>query len=171
MCVCCTESLKCRKCVYSVGQACLFNSYVTFSKKNPNSRKSFLHFMSDIAENLINTSDAVSSPSSSDESQDSSRTPTPTPTKRVPKNDPPGRLDGQLKKQKLVHIPPTNNDKTPTRKCRVCVRKKVKKETRILCVQCGVPLHPEGCYTRYHTLKHYWRYVLNFKSLSHIVFV
>jgi len=28
----------------------------------------------------------------------------------------------------------------------------------------------EGCYTWYHMLKHYWRYVLNFKSLSHIVF-
>ena len=29
----------------------------------------------------------------------------------------------------------------------------------------------EGCYTQYHMLKYYWRYVLNFKSLSHIVFV
>ena len=47
------------------------------------------------------------------------------------------------------------NDKTPTRKCRVCVRKNIKKETRFLCAQCGVPVHPEGCYTRYHTLKHY----------------
>jgi len=39
--------------------------YVTFSKNNPNSCKSFLDFMSDITENLINTSDVVSSPSSS----------------------------------------------------------------------------------------------------------
>jgi len=38
--------------------------------------------MSDITDNLIHTSDAVSSPSSSsDESKGSSRTPTPTPTK------------------------------------------------------------------------------------------
>jgi len=45
--------------------------------------------MSDIKENLINTSDAASSPSSTcDESQGSSRTPTPTPPKRAPKNDP-----------------------------------------------------------------------------------
>ena len=43
--------------------------------------------------------------------------------------------------------------------------------TRFLCAQCGVPLHPEGCYTRYHMLKHYWRYALNFKSLSHTVFM
>jgi len=63
-------------------------------------------------------------------------------------------LDGKLKNHKLVHISPTKNDKTPTRKCRVCVRKNIKKETRFLCAQCGVPLHPEGCYTRYYKLKH-----------------
>jgi len=67
---------------------CLFNNYVTFSKNNHNSRKSFLDFMSDIIENLIHTSDAVSSPSSSDESQGSSRTPTPTPKKVPPKMTP-----------------------------------------------------------------------------------
>ena len=155
-----------------VFQCCLFNSYVTFSKNNPNYHKSFLYFTSDITENMINTSDAVSSPSSSsDGSQGSSRIPTPTPPKRAPKNYPPGRLNGKLKNHKLVHIPPTKNDRTPAWKCRVCGRKNIKKETRFLCVQCGVPLHPEGSYTRYHMLKHYWRYGLNFKPLSHIVFV
>jgi len=104
--------------------------------------------MSDITENLIHTSDAVSSPlSSSDESKGSSRTPTPTPTKRALKNNPPGRFDEKLKNHKLVHIPPTKNDKTPTPKCQVCVRKNIKKETRFFCAQCGVPLHPEACYT------------------------
>jgi len=112
--------------------------------------------MSDITGNLIHASDAVSSlSSSSNKSQGSNRTPTPTPTKRAPKNDTPGRLDGKLKNDKLVHIPPTKNDKTPTQKCRVCVQKNIKKETRFLCTQCGVPLHPEGCYTQYHALKHY----------------
>jgi len=28
--------------------------------------------------------------------------------------------------------------------------KNIKKETRFLCAQCGVPLHPEGRYTQYH---------------------
>jgi len=96
-----------KKVFFYLLQCCLFNSYVTFSKNNPNSRKSFLDFISDITENLIHTSDAVSSPSSSDESQGSSRTPTPTPTKRALKNDSPGWLDGKLKNHKLVHIPPT----------------------------------------------------------------
>jgi len=145
-----------KKVIFYLLQCCLFNSYVTFSKNNPNSRKSFLDFMSDIAENLIRTSDAVSSPSSSsDESQGSSRTLTPTPPKRIPKNYPPGRLDGKLKHHQLIHIPPTKYDKMPTQKCRVCVRNNIKKETRFFCAQCGVPLHPQGCYTRYHMLQHY----------------
>ena len=99
-----------------VFQCCLFNSYVTFSKNNPNYHKSFLDFTSDITENMIHTSDAVSSPSSSssDELQGSSRTPIPTPPKHAPKNDTPGGLDGKLKNHKLVHIPPTKNDKMPT---------------------------------------------------------
>ena len=29
----------------------------------------------------------------------------------------------------------------------VCAKKNIKKETIFLCAQCGVPLHPEGCYT------------------------
>ena len=72
-------------------QGCLFNSYVTISTNIPNSSKSFLDFMTDITENLIHTSDAVSSPpsSSSDEPQGSNRKPTPTLPKHAPKNDPP----------------------------------------------------------------------------------
>ena len=103
-----------KKVFFYLLQCCLFNSYVAFSKNNPNSCKSFLDFMSDITENLIHTSDTVSSLSSSDESQGSSRISAPTPTKRAPKNDPLVSLDGKLKNHKLVHIPPTKMIKTPT---------------------------------------------------------
>ena len=115
-----------KKVFFYLLQCCLFNSYVTLSKNNPNSCKSFLDFMSDITEKLIHTSHAVSSTSSSsDKLQGSSRTPIPNPIKRAPKNDPPGRLEGKLKNHKLVHIPPTKNDKKPTWKCRVCVCEKI----------------------------------------------
>jgi hypothetical protein len=60
-----------------------------------------------------------------------------------------------LKNHKLVHIPPTKKDETPTRRCWVCIRKNIKKETRFVCTHWSVPLHPEGCYIRYHTMKHY----------------
>ena len=42
-----------KKVFFCLLQCCLFNSYVTFPKNNPNSRKSFLDFMSDITENVI----------------------------------------------------------------------------------------------------------------------
>ena len=57
-----SKTVKWRKKVF---HCCLFNTYVTFSKNNPNYRKSFLDLTSDITENMIHTSDAVSSPSSS----------------------------------------------------------------------------------------------------------
>ena len=83
-----------KKVFFYLLQCCLLNSYVTFSKNNPNFCKSFLDFMSDITENLIHTSDAVSLlSSSSDELQGSIITRTPTPTKFAPKNDLSGRLD------------------------------------------------------------------------------
>jgi len=117
-----------KKVIFYLLQCCLFNSYVTFSKNNPNSRKSFLDFMSDIAENLIHASDAASSPSSScDGSQGSSRTSTPTPPKRAPKNDPPGRLNGKLKNHQLVHIPPTKKNRQHENVecvCKIISRKK-----------------------------------------------
>jgi hypothetical protein len=91
--------------------------------------------MSDITENLIHTSDAVSSlsSSSSDESQGLSRTPTPTPPKRAPKNDPPGRLDGKLKNHKLVHIPPTKNVKRQHENVE-CVCVKISRKKLDFCV-------------------------------------
>jgi hypothetical protein len=144
-----------KKVFFYLLQCTLFNSYVVLTKSNPNSHKLFLDYLVDVSENLIHPSEDVSTSSSSsdDESQDSSITPTPTPRKRATKSDPPGRLDGKLIDHKLVHIPPTKKDKTPTRKCRGCVRRIIKKETRFVCAHCGVPLHPEGCYTIYQTPK------------------
>jgi hypothetical protein len=98
-----------------------FSIDVLFTKSNPNSHKLFLDYLVDVSENLIHTREDVSTPSSSssDESQDSSRTPTPTPLKRALKSDPLGRLDGKLRNHKLVHVPPTKKDKTPTQRSRV----------------------------------------------------
>jgi hypothetical protein len=107
-----------KKVFFYLLQCALLSSYVVFTISNPNSHKPFLDYLVDVSENLIHTRD-VSTPSSSssDESQDSSRTPTPTPPKRALKSDPPGRLDGELKNHKLVHIPHAKKDKTPTRRC------------------------------------------------------
>jgi hypothetical protein len=69
-----------KKVFFYLLHCALFNSYIVFTKSNPNSHKSFLDYLVDVSENLIYTREDVSS-SSSDESQDSSRMPTPTPPK------------------------------------------------------------------------------------------
>jgi hypothetical protein len=56
------------KVFFCLLQCALFNSYVVFTKSNPNSHKSFLDYLLDVSENLIHTTEDVST-SSSDESQ------------------------------------------------------------------------------------------------------
>jgi hypothetical protein len=114
-------------------QCALFNSYVIFTKSNPNSHQSFLDYLVDVSEILIHTTEDVSTPSSFDKSQVSSRMPTSLPPKGAPKSNPPGRFDGKMKNHKLVHIPPTKEDRTPTQQCRMCTQKNIKKETRFAC--------------------------------------
>jgi hypothetical protein len=87
-----------KKVFFYLLQCALFNSYVVFTKSDPNSHKSFLDYLVDVSENLLHTREDVSTlSSSSEESQDSSRKPTPTPPKQAPKCDTLGRLDGELK--------------------------------------------------------------------------
>ena len=130
-----------KKVFFYLLECCLFNSYVTFSKNNPNSRKSFLDFMSDITENLIHTSDAVSSLlSSSDKSQGSSRTTTPTPPKHAPKNDPPPPpwQAWWINKESQTGLYSTHKkwQNANTKMSSVC-SKNIKKETRFLCSRCS----------------------------------
>ena len=103
-----------KKVLFYLLQCCLFKSYVTFSKDNPNSHISFVDFMSDVTENLIHQMlyhhchQHLTSRKARVEHLHLLHQNVP------PKNDPPGRLDGKLKSHKLVHIPPTKSDKTPT---------------------------------------------------------
>jgi hypothetical protein len=158
--------------VFYLLQCALFSCFISFSKSNPASWKSFLDFIVDVSESLIHTEEDLSSSfDKPQESQLSQRTVMPTPPKWAPKKDPTGCLDGNMRKHKLVQIPLTKGDKTPTRCCHVCIWKNEKRETRFMCAPCGVPLHPECCNTQYHTLKIYWRYVENFKFFSPVLSV
>ena len=47
-----------------------------------------------------------------------------------------------------------------------CVDKKISRKKLDFSVQCGVPLHPEGSYTRYHTLLKVWPKFQAFISYS-----
>jgi hypothetical protein len=129
-----------KKVFFYLLQCALFNSYVVFTKSNPHSHKSFLDYLVDVSENLIHTREDVSKPSSSDKSQDSSRTPTPTPPQQAPKSDPHGRLDGELKNHKLVHIPPPKKGDTYTKMSSVYTEKyQERNEICLHALQCSSP--------------------------------
>uniref|UniRef100_L7M1S0 Putative tick transposon n=1 Tax=Rhipicephalus pulchellus TaxID=72859 RepID=L7M1S0_RHIPC len=74
-----------------------------------------------------------------------------------PTRDHPLRLTGRHFIQKL---PPTGGQGTRTqRRCHVCAnttqRRKLRKETRYMCVDCNKALCVEPCFKDYHTLKNY----------------
>ncbi|KAL2085355.1 hypothetical protein ACEWY4_018675 [Coilia grayii] len=72
-------------------------------------------------------------------------------TPRAPYNrDRKSRLDGALQKHILERLPGKRR-----RRCRVCVRRGQRSETRLWCKACTVPLHAGQCYTDYHTRKTY----------------
>lgn len=52
----------------------------------------------------------------------------------------------------LDHIPPTRKKSNPTRQCRVCTKKKIRRETRYYCPTCRYkpPLCVGNCYRKYH---------------------
>jgi hypothetical protein len=59
-----------KKVFFYLLQCALFNSYVVFTKSNPNSHKSFLDYLVHVSENLIHTREDVSTPSSSSSSSE-----------------------------------------------------------------------------------------------------
>ncbi|PNF39390.1 hypothetical protein B7P43_G13220 [Cryptotermes secundus] len=78
----------------------------------------------------------------------------PVTLKRPPVKDPASRLEGGLKIYKMVHVPPSNKKKNgATRKCSVCAKHKIRKETSVMCASCGVALCKLSCFNVYHTKK------------------
>ena len=59
-----------KKVFFYLLQCALFNSYVVFTKSNPNSHKSFLDYLVDVSKNLIHTTEDVSTPTPSSSSSD-----------------------------------------------------------------------------------------------------
>uniref|UniRef100_A0A667ZA88 PiggyBac transposable element-derived protein domain-containing protein n=1 Tax=Myripristis murdjan TaxID=586833 RepID=A0A667ZA88_9TELE len=78
------------------------------------------------------------------------------PQGKSPYNTDPGRrLDRNIANHALVPILPTPKKQHPTRRCRVCSRKGLRRETSYCCAGCGVPLYFGECYTLYHSKAHY----------------
>ncbi|PNF40383.1 hypothetical protein B7P43_G01593 [Cryptotermes secundus] len=88
-------------------------------------------------------------------SDSSAVTPPSSTLKRPPVKEPVNRLEGGLKIHKMVHVSPSNKKNGAMRKCRVCAKHKIRKETSVMCAGCGVALCKLSCFNVYHTKKNY----------------
>jgi hypothetical protein len=89
-------------------------------------------------------------------SDSSAVTPPSATLKRPPVKDPANCLEDVLKIHKMVHVPASNKKKDGAmRKCRVCAKYKIRKETSGKCVSYGVALCKFSCFNVYHTKKNY----------------
>ena len=75
------------------------------------------------------------------------------PPEKTPRYDPETRLRGGFKAHHMSLYPATEKQKYPQRRCRVCMKKKVRKETRVYCKECNIPLCKTPCFGDYHTKK------------------
>ena len=76
---------------------------------------------------------------------------------RPAREDHPARLNGDRQAHLLVKLKQFGRKRNPTRVCRVCTRRGMKKLcTSYMCPLCLVPLHTGQCDTDYHTLREYF---------------
>lgn len=68
--------------------------------------------------------------------------------------DPPGRLSAG----RTIHTSERHTGQTKMKRCRVCFKSGIRRETIYQCCVCKVPLCIRNdCFRRYHSLKRYWR--------------
>jgi hypothetical protein len=131
----------------SLDQLQVIKSYRIYTALNPQKKMKYKHFLLDVARDWI--SDPVEVYRCEEELGPSAE------TKRVSRKDPPGRLSGGIKEHFLEEIVCKGVKKNPARRCRVCASQGKRSETHYICKSCGVPLHQNECFQRYHTLKRY----------------
>ena len=80
-----------------------------------------------------------------------------TPAPQAPRNkDFVSRLDGRPGNHILELIPASQKATHPRRRCRVCDRKGMRKDSRYWCSTCKVALCKGHCYSAYHSKINYW---------------
>ncbi|GBN75327.1 hypothetical protein AVEN_174440-1 [Araneus ventricosus] len=70
-------------------------------------------------------------------------------------SDAPHRLQAKNWAHFPENILATELKKHPTKRCRVCYKHKIRKETTCQCRQCQVPLHLPTCFEKHHTVQNY----------------
>jgi hypothetical protein len=82
---------------------------------------------------------------------DSSSDSEPESAPRAPTFDPSTRLVGGYKIHHMELIPGSANTSNPQKRCRMCYRAGVRKDTRFHSKDCNVPLCKDKCFGTYHS--------------------
>ena len=131
-----------KKVFFYLLEVSLWNSFVLYKAKNIQAKLSLCAFHLKVIENLCQIS--YESSSSSDDEK---------PPTRVPRIDSFERLKGGFQKHKQALFPATEKKKFPQRRCRVCQKNGIRKDTRIFCKKCKVSLCPLTRFATYHSRK------------------
>jgi hypothetical protein len=143
-----------KKLVFFLLHMATLNSFILFKKnttkgKYKKSKYKFKDFILDCVEKMTESNKqcvegevSINEVNGETIASDSSAVTPPSATlKRPPVKDPANRLEGGLKIHKMVHVPASNKKKNGAmRKCRVCAKHKIRKETSVMCASCGVAL-------------------------------
>ncbi|KAJ1143324.1 hypothetical protein NDU88_009634 [Pleurodeles waltl] len=112
-----------------------FNAFIVYKDCSPESRMTFVKFQESVIESLIVVEPA-----------------------RVPRVEVVEDVARLKDRHFPDHIPPIPKKDMPTKKCRVCARRLIRRESRMYCPEC--PSKPglcvSGCYRSYHTPKKFW---------------
>lgn len=136
-----------KKVMFYLMHCAMFNSFRVYQHLNPDKKKKFHDYMLEIAKSWIE-----SEPNQSDDPDviDVNR---PSTSTRAPHFDPVNRLSKSMKDHHPIQI--RENGKILRRRCRVCSKHGIRKETSYMCQSCKVPLHLEKCFQDFHLKKKY----------------
>ncbi|XP_073717677.1 activating transcription factor 7-interacting protein 1 isoform X3 [Misgurnus anguillicaudatus] len=140
-----------KKFVTYLFQISLFNAFVIYKAKNPQGNcKTLLSFIKSVVKSWTSPEQTGGV-----EERGTNFFVPPTDniiTPRAPYNlDPRNRVHEIFALHALVPIVSGSNKKRTTRRCRVCARKGLRRESSFYCKGCCVPLHSGDCYTAYHS--------------------
>ena len=137
-----------KKFVTYLFEICLFNAFIIYKAKNPEEDCStFLSFTLSVVKSWTSLARSGGEEGGGEAGQSTPRAPYMTNSQ--------SRLDAKFSGHVLVQYPPTLKKKQPARRCRVCIRKGHRSETRYYCKACNVPLHVGECNSLYHSRASY----------------
>ena len=134
-----------KKLFFYLLEVSVHNCHVIFETHSGNHTMKVYDFQMKLVSSLCQIS------GQSDERADSSEDE--AQAEKTPRYDPESRLRGGFKAHHLSVYPATEKQKYPQRRCRVCMNNKVRKETRVYCKECNIPLCKTPCFGDYHTKK------------------